>query len=90
MIRPGFLEDYAKRYKADLKKWHFLTGPRDRITDVALRNFKIGSVDEPVFHSAFFVLVDHNGHIRGYYDGTQDDEIQLLFKDLASLLSQKK
>jgi len=80
------LKTYAQKYNANQSKWHFLTGTREQIKDLAVRSFKLGSVDEPVFHSAKFVLVDRQGLIRGYYDGVQAGEVSQLFQDVSLLL----
>lgn len=83
------LANYAKKYEADIAKWYFLTGSREDITNLMVRGFKLSSLDDPVFHSAFFALVDRQGRIRGYYDGTATEPIQQLFKDLAFLMKEK-
>ena len=82
------LKTYAKKYNADTKKWHFLTGARAQIKDLAVNSFKLGSIEEPVFHSPKFALVDRRGLIRGYYDGVQSGEISQLFKDVSLLLKE--
>ena len=86
---PDVLKDYAKRYQADTNKWHFLTGSAEAIRDLAANGFKIGSVDEPAFHSGYFVLVDQKSQIRGYYDGTKQERLQKLREDMAILLKEK-
>ena len=83
---PQILNQYAKKYNADANKWHFLTGPREMITELMLNSFKMGSKEEIIFHSTKFALVDRNGYIRGYYDGASPDEINQLFKDIARVL----
>ena len=85
---PQILRDYAKKYQADTRHWHFLTGPRETITELMLKSFKMGSVEEPIFHSTNFALVDRKGYIRGYYDGTQKTEVNKLFSDIARLLKE--
>ena len=57
---------------------------------MAVNSFKLGSIDEPIFHSSYFSLVDRHGYIRGYYDGTKIDEIGRLFKDVSTLLKEKQ
>lgn len=81
---PGILKKYAQEYEAK-KNWYFLTGSREDITDVIVGSFKLGDIKEPIFHSSYFVLVDRNGIIRGYYEGTDQDKINTLFKDAAQL-----
>jgi len=86
---PSVLKGYAKKYNADTSKWYFLTGKRKDIQRLAVESFKVGSVKEPIFHSDRFILVDHKGLIRGYYEGTQMKAVQQLFKDIAKLLKEK-
>jgi len=85
----GVLQKYAEKYKANTSKWHFLTGTRGQITELAVKSFKLGSIEEPVFHSSKFTLVDRQGLIRGYYDGVQPGEVSQLFTDITVLLSEK-
>ena len=85
---PQVLRKYKQLQKAK-KNWVFLTGPREAITDLAVKSFKLGDIKEPIFHSAKFALVDKSGLIRGYYDGTNQPEINKLFKDCARLLKEK-
>ena len=86
---PEVLQEYAKRYKADTARWLFLTAPREVIQDLAVHSFKMGSIDEPIFHSSKFVLVDREMKIRGYYDGTTAGDIARLYTDVASLLKER-
>ena len=84
---PEVLAKYAEAYNADTARWHFLTGPIEDIHRFAVEGFKIGSVDEPVFHSTRFILVDGEGHIRGFYHSAEPDETGKLEDDLRELLS---
>ena len=85
---PEVLAQYAQKLNADTSKWHFLTGSRETITDLAVNSFKIGSVAEPIFHSGYFILIDKKAQIRGYYDGTEQEAVRKLFKDVAQLLKE--
>ena len=83
---PETLKAYAKKFKANTDRWLFLTGPLADIQKLAVQSFKLGKVDEPVFHSSYFTLVDRQGRIRGYYDGMDKKKLARLFKDIARLL----
>lgn len=85
---PEVLAEFAARYQADPSRWFFLTGSRDAIQDLAVNSFKIGSVEEPVFHSGYFVLVDGTGRIRAYYDGLEKKNIRRIERDIAALFSE--
>ncbi len=86
---PEVLTKYSQKYHADTKQWHFLTGPIQKIEEISVKNFKIGNVEEPVFHSGYFVLVDALGRIRGYYNGTDMEGTKNLFRDISVLLKEK-
>lgn len=87
---PEVLAEYAKRYKANPERWHFLTGPIEKIQDISIESLHIGNKDEPVFHNTHFVLVDAEGYIRGYYDGMTKEGTKKLFKDIAALLKETR
>jgi protein SCO1/2 len=82
---PEVLKAYAERFGAETKQWIFLTGSRETITNLAVRSFKLGDINEPVFHSAKLTLVDGQGRIRGYYDGTSQRGVAKLLHDLDQL-----
>lgn len=86
---PVVFNEYAKKYGADKNKWHFLSGSREAISRITVEGFKLGSIEEPIFHSAQFALVDRHLRIRGYYDGTDNTEVAQLFKDVATLLKER-
>ena len=86
---PAVLAKYAEKYQVSTNNWHFLTGAREAITNLTVNSFKIGSIEEPIFHSANFVLVDKSGRIRGYYDGTVQEEVTELAGDLKRLIKEK-
>jgi len=85
---PEIFQKYADQFDADTQRWYFLTGERDAIHALAVEGFKLGSIEEPVFHSTYMVLVDRQRRIRGYYDGTNSEEVQNLFKDIVQVMKE--
>lgn len=85
---PQKLAEYAQKFEKGKDNWVFLTGDRQQIRTLLIESFKLGDVKEPIFHSSYFTLVDRNGLIRGYYDGTSKEEIQKLFIDASYLEGQ--
>lgn len=83
---PEVMNRYGKKLKADPSRWHFLTGPEEEMMRISVGGFKIGDPDELFNHSKQFVLVDRSGSVRGYYDGTLDEDIQELARDIQALL----
>lgn len=88
---PETLSTYAKNFNADLSTWKFLTGPIHTVYKLSKEGFHLAldsAKDDqkfPITHSERFVLVDAEGKIRGYYNGTSEEELQKLKKDIAIL-----
>src|SRR6516162_4152348 len=69
--QPKELEAYAKHFHADADKWLFLTGSKEQIDGLMQTGFKVGAPRKfpPDDHSTRLVVVDQQGHIRGYFEG---------------------
>ena len=84
------LKEYADNYHANPDHWFLLTGPKKTIYDLARHEYFVtategdGGADDFV-HTQNFALVDRQGHIRGYYDGTLQAEMDKLIKDIRIL-----
>ena len=83
------LADYAAHAGAG-GNWLFLTGPRDTIASLLRDGFKVAWADggppgSPITHSDRFVLVDRSLRIRGYYHGTDPDDVARLARDATRL-----
>ena len=83
------LKEYAERLDVKSSKWHFVTGIKDSIYNMAQTSYYIGVRDDGSFeHSGKFVLVDKQRRIRGVYDGTDEKAIDKLLKDMDLLLQE--
>ena len=91
---PSVLARYARRFKADPKRWLFLTGAKSEIARVVEDGFRLVVATAPhrdheiIVHSPRFVLVDQEGQIRGYYDNRDPKAMKRLEDDVANLLLQ--
>jgi protein SCO1/2 len=91
---PQVLSLYADKYRADAKRWYFLTGQRDRIIRLIRDGFHLSVATLPtesdasgmIPHSPRFVLVDKQGRIRGYYDSRDPAANSRLKDDVERLL----
>jgi protein SCO1/2 len=84
------LKKYAKEKGVDDLKWNLLTGDKKQIYDLARKSFFVAEIDKDsdsndIIHTENFVLVDPDKRIRGFYDGTNLDEIKNLISDLSLL-----
>jgi protein SCO1 len=88
------LSHYAARYHADADRWLFLTGNREQIARLVQEGFKLSAAalstdaDGVILHSPRFVLIDQQAQIRGYYDSRDQEALQRLKRDVATLLKQ--
>ncbi|MCC5921744.1 MAG: SCO family protein [Cyclobacteriaceae bacterium] len=85
------LSEFASRLDIDGDKWFFVTGDKSAIYSHAQKSYfatALEDEDEPggYLHSGAFILVDHNRHIRGIYDGTNSNKVDLMIKDIEKLL----
>jgi len=83
------LQKYAQGYGVSDKRWAFLRGPIDEVSDLAEKGFHV-SGDFPANHSTKFVLVDQQGKIRGYYDSYDSESLHLLRKHIGFLLKKRR
>ena len=81
--------------KADEHQWKFLTGARKAIWQLSKDGFKLPVEDNPsdksmpISHGSKFVLVDHQGRIRGYYSPPSEREhAEKLLQDVKSLVGE--
>jgi protein SCO1/2 len=91
------LKEYAKKYGAEKDQWHFLTGTKEDLYKLARQSFfvlkpaeamNLGDAGSDFIHTNNFVLVDQRLRIRGYYDGTSQEEVSELMDDIDYLINQ--
>ncbi|MEO1096967.1 MAG: SCO family protein [Bacteroidota bacterium] len=85
------LKEYAVNKGIDSDRWHFVTGDKDEIYDLARNSYfaekEIGMVrnSNDFLHTENFILVDQKGRIRGVYNGTLELEMKRLIRDIKAL-----
>jgi len=88
------LREYADKQKAINGKWEITTGKKAHIYELARKSYfavldEGDGGDQDFIHTEQFVLVDKNKQIRGFYDGTDAEEIERIIKDIAVLKSEE-
>lgn len=84
------LKNYAIKNGVIDNKWHLVTGSKKDIYKLARQSYFAvldeGDGDKQDFiHTEQFVLIDRKQQIRGFYDGTNKDQVDKLIKDIAIL-----
>ncbi|MEX1188725.1 MAG: SCO family protein [Bacteroidia bacterium] len=91
---PEQLKDYASKFDADPKRWIFLTGDKEALYTQARQGYLLDAAesfggDEDFIHTQNFALIDKHRRIRGFYDGTDEKEVNQLIKDISFLLKEQ-
>jgi len=91
---PAALQAYASSFHAIPSQWQFVTGSKKDLYAFARKGLFIVATDgdggaDDFIHSENLVLMDKENHIRGYYDGTSDTEVNQLIKDIQRLKKEK-
>ncbi|WP_264552923.1 SCO family protein [Flavobacterium sp. N2038] len=81
------LKAYAVKYGVVDSKWNLVTGDKKEIYTMARKSYlavKLGRPDQlyDMVHTENFVLVDQKRRVRGFYDGTNKEEIKRLLEDI--------
>lgn len=92
---PEVLEAYARKLEADTARWKFLTGDAPDIYRMGNMGYLMSALEdsasaERFVHDSRFVLVDKQGHIRGFYEGTEAEGMNALAADLKMLMKEEK
>jgi protein SCO1/2 len=87
------LKEYAIKHHVVDRKWNLVTGDKKEIYTMARKSYlavKLGRPDQlyDMVHTENFVLVDQKRRVRGFYDGTNKEEIKRLIEDI-NFLSQE-
>lgn len=91
---PYVLSKYAAEYDADLKRWVFLTGEREKIFRIAKDSFHLAVAEgaggiQDLTHSVRFALVDRDGTIVNTYDSCESTQIDKLVADATDRAGKK-
>lgn len=84
------LKAYAIKYGVVDSKWNLVTGDKKEIYKMARKSYlavKLGRPDQlyDMVHTENFVLVDQKRRVRGFYDGTNKEDIKRLLEDIEFL-----
>lgn len=100
---PEVLKKHAELLGVTNENWHFLSGKKETIMNLANAEFKLYAAKNPKIqggfeHSGLFALVDKKGTIRSrkdefgnpiiYYDGLKNDQVEWIKNDISLLLAE--
>lgn len=89
------LKKYALEKGVIDRKWNLVTGDKKDIYELARKSYLAvledgdgGKFD--MIHTENFMLIDKKRQIRGFYDGTNPEDIKLLLEDIKTLKAEYK
>lgn len=80
---PEKLTEYARRFRYNPARWHFLTGPPAELEMLSNDTFHLGGLGPE--HGTRFAVVDRKGRIRAYYETSDSAAIRQLVEDVRKL-----
>ena len=88
------LANFARNLGVSSDKWHFVTGERDEIYQLGEKSYMVVAGEDKkapggYIHSGAFLLVDKERRIRGVYDGTVPEQVDILISDIKKLTKKK-
>jgi protein SCO1 len=87
------LKWYADKLGVSADKWHFVTGDRDELYDMADEYFIVAKEDSEApdgfDHSPTIILVDKQRRVRSFCNGTNPEEVDRFIEDIATLLEEE-
>ncbi len=89
------LKKYAIEKGVIDSKWNLVTGDKKDIFYIARKSYLAVKTETEgelydMVHTENFILVDEQKRVRGFYDGTNKEEIKRLSEDIRFLLEEKK
>lgn len=89
------LARYAERVGAEPERWLFLTGPESEVHALVRAGFFLavergpaGAAGDPITHDTRLLAVDRRGLRRGWYDGTDERQIERLRRRMLHLAAE--
>ena len=84
------LKAYAIRHNANADQWMFVTGDKKALYEIARTSYLLNAEQgdggpDDFIHSEQVVLIDKEKRIRGFYDGTDYNEITRLIDEVKVL-----
>ena len=86
---PEILKAYALKKGVNDAQWNLVTGSKKEIYTLARKSYlavkDIPGEEDAMVHTENFMLIDKKSQIRGYYDGTDPQEIERLLEEIEFL-----
>tara|TARA_Y100000590_G_scaffold400600_1_gene484818 strand:+ start:316 stop:903 length:588 start_codon:yes stop_codon:yes gene_type:complete len=82
------LKEYADFVGVDDDRWQFIRSDIESTKDLKQNGFMLYAGKLPQGHAIKFILIDEEGNIRKYFDGTDEASQAVLRKDITNLVKE--
>ena len=87
------LKNYQQAYGINDDNWNMLTGDQYKIYELGVNGYLVPNQEDALapggfLHSEMFMLIDKQGRIRGYYDGTNAKNMDKIVHDINVLIDE--
>ena len=82
------LKEYADFVGVDDDRWQFIRSDLESTKDLKQNGFMLYAGELPQGHAIKFILIDQDGNIRKYFDGTDEASLAVLRKDITNLVKE--
>lgn len=91
---PNELKAYAQTFGTENTYWQFLTGHDKEVLKISQNDFLLDALVDTTNNGAFIlspnlVLLDSKQRIRGYYDGSNPKQMDLLIDEIKLLVTEE-
>ena len=88
---PSRLREYIRAHEINAQNWYFFTGNEEATHRLGIESFLVHAGTDDTqpggfAHGDIFTLVDREGHVRGIYHGTKEEDVNKLETDARKLL----
>jgi protein SCO1/2 len=83
---PERLREFGKQHGANPAVWSFLRPPGDSLRDLMVKGFHLGTLENPLVHTAKIVVVNKGNAVESYVDGDDPNAVAKLGDRLRKLL----
>jgi protein SCO1 len=92
---PDVLEKYGERFGADTNRWLLLTGDKAELYHLIGISFLTQDLNDPFgympgnySHTERIAIVDSHGHLRGYFDGLNQNTANAVVEEIKKIRNQ--
>ena len=82
------LKEYSQNIGVIDNRWKFLHSSMSEVKSLKQDGFLLYAGELPMGHAIKFILIDQDGKIRKYYDGTDEMSQKILNKDITILVNE--